>query len=343
MNSLVEVRHLSKNFPVTGGLLHRKIGEVKAVNDISFNILKGESLGVVGESGCGKSTLARLMLNLIRPTSGHVLFEGQDINRISKTCLRELRRKMQMVFQDPHSSLDPRISIYRSLEEVFTIQKEKLSREKINKRIFELLGMVGLKPEHCRSYPHQLSGGQKQRAVIARALAMVPEFIILDEPTAALDVSVQAQIILLLQQLGDQFGITYLFISHDLALVDYFCQRIIVMYLGRIVEITPADLSRQRPMHPYTKVLMESVFVADPLTESKAPRIEGDVPSPFNLPQGCVFANRCEYTQNICRKESPKLRETISGRFVACHFPLICSMNDTPVDLRTYGSTLDTN
>jgi oligopeptide/dipeptide ABC transporter ATP-binding protein len=322
MNSLVEVRHLSKNFPVSGGILHRKTGEVKAVNDISFNIIKGESLGVVGESGCGKSTLARLILNLIRPTSGNVLFDGQDINLISKTSLRKLRRKMQMVFQDPHSSLDPRISIYRSLEEVFTIQKEKLSREKINGRIFELLEMVGLKPEHCRSYPHQLSGGQKQRAAIARALAMVPEFIILDEPTAALDVSVQAQIILLLQQLGEQFRITYLFISHDLALVDYFCQRIIVMYLGRIVEITPADLSRQRPMHPYTKVLMESVFVADPLLEYEAPRIEGDVPSPFNLPQGCVFENRCEYAQNICRKESPELRETLSGRFVACHFPL---------------------
>ncbi|TKB28547.1 ABC transporter ATP-binding protein [Desulfopila sp. IMCC35006] len=337
MNSLVEVRHLSKFFPVTGGLMQRRIGAVKAVNDISFDIYKGESLGVVGESGCGKSTLARLILNLIRPTSGHVLYDGQDVNRISKTELRELRRKMQMVFQDPHSSLDPRISIYRSLEEVFTIQKEKLSRPKINERILELLGMVGLKPEHCRSYPHQLSGGQKQRAVIARALAMLPEFIILDEPTAALDVSVQAQIILLLQQLGDQFGITYLFISHDLALVDYFCQRIIVMYLGRIVEITPADLSRQKPMHPYTKVLKESVFVADPLAEPKAPRIEGDVPSPFNLPEGCVFETRCEYAQNICRKESPALRQTMPGRFVACHFPLIHAMEDPsclPVDAK---------
>ena len=296
-----------------------------------MTFIKENLWGSFSRLGCGKSTLARLILNLIRPTSGHILYDGRDVNRISKTQLRELRRKMQMVFQDPHSSLDPRISIYRSLDEVFTIQKEKISRQKINERILELLGMVGLKPEHCRSYPHQLSGGQKQRAVIARALAMIPEFIILDEPTAALDVSVQAQIILLLQQLGDQFGITYLFISHDLALVDYFCQRIIVMYLGRIVEITPADLSRQKPMHPYTKVLMESVFVADPLAEPKEPRIEGDVPSPFNLPEGCVFESRCEYAQKICKEDSPELRESISGRFVACHFPLICSINDTPV------------
>lgn len=322
MTPLVEIRHLSKFFPVTGGLMHRKIGEVKAVNDISFDIFKGESLGVVGESGCGKSTLARLILNLIKPSSGRIIFDGQEINRIGKGRLRHLRRKMQMVFQDPHSSLDPRNSIYRSLEEVFKIQKVPLAQEKINDRILELLGMVGLKPEHCRAYPHQLSGGQKQRAVIARALALVPEFIILDEPTAALDVSVQAQIILLLQELGDQFNMTYLFISHDLALVDYFCQRIIVMYLGRIVEITPANLSRQQPRHPYTKVLMDSVYVADPLAETRTPRIKGEVPSPFNLPKGCGFANRCEYARDICRTTSPELLEAGPGEFVACHFPL---------------------
>lgn len=323
MTPLVEIRHLSKFFPVTGGLLHRKIGEVKAVNDISFDILKGESLGVVGESGCGKSTLARLILNLIRPTSGKVIFDGQEVNRIGKSQLRHLRRKMQMVFQDPHSSLDPRVSIYRSLEEVFKIQQVPLSQEKINGRILELLGMVGLKAEHCRSYPHQLSGGQKQRAVIARALALMPEFIILDEPTAALDVSVQAQIILLLQQLGDQFNMTYLFISHDLALVDYFCQRIIVMYLGKIVEITPAHLSRRQPMHPYTKMLMESVYVADLQAKNKAPSIEGEIPSLFNIPEGCAFENRCAYAREICKAKSPQLLEVQQGEFVACHFPLI--------------------
>lgn len=322
MTPLVEIRHLSKFFTVTGGLLHRKVGEVKAVNDISFNIFKGESLGVVGESGCGKSTVARLILSLTRPSRGEILFNGQDINRISRAKLRILRRKMQMVFQDPHSSLDPRNSIYRSLEEVFKIQKVALSKPQIKDRIFELLGMVGLKPEHCRSYPHQLSGGQKQRAVIARALAMVPEFIILDEPTAALDVSVQAQIILLLQQLGDQFDMTYLFISHDLALVDYFCQRIIVMYLGRIVEIIPADLSRQKPCHPYTKALMESVYTADPNARTRAPRITGEVPSPFNLPRGCGFENRCAYARDICKKTNPELVEIRPKEFVACHFPL---------------------
>jgi oligopeptide/dipeptide ABC transporter ATP-binding protein len=329
MTPLVEIRNLSKFFPVTGGLMHRKTGEVKAVNDISFDILKGESLGVVGESGCGKSTLARLILNLITPTSGKIIFDGQDVNRISKSRLRHLRRKMQMVFQDPHSSLDPRNSIYRSLEEVFKIQKVPLSQPEIVDRILELLGMVGLKAEHCRSYPHQLSGGQKQRAVIARALALMPEFIILDEPTAALDVSVQAQIILLLQELGDQFKMTYLFISHDLALVDYFCQRIIVMYLGKIVEITPANLSRKQPRHPYTKVLMESVYVADPLRKTQVPTIQGEVPSLFNIPPGCAFENRCVYARDICTRQSPKLLEMQSGEFVACHFPLTYE-GDTP-------------
>ncbi|OQY52786.1 MAG: peptide ABC transporter ATP-binding protein [Desulfobacteraceae bacterium 4572_89] len=328
MKALVEIRHLSKFFPITGGLLHRKIGEVKAVNDVSLDIFQGESLGVVGESGCGKSTLARLILSLIKPTRGSIVFDGQDINLIGKQSLRRLRRKMQMVFQDPHSSLDPRNSIYRSLEEVFKIQREKMSQAESKDRIFELLGMVGLKAEHCRYYPHQLSGGQKQRAVIARALSLSPEFIILDEPTAALDVSVQAQIILLLQQLGHQFNITYLFISHDLALVDYFCQRIIVMYLGRIVEITPADLSRQKPCHPYTKILMESIFIADPDAKSKTPRIEGEVPSPFNLPDGCSFESRCEYARDICRTKSPELLETTPGKFVACHFPLADAEND---------------
>ncbi len=322
MTPLVEIRHLSKFFPVLGGLMHRKTGEVKAVNDISFDIFKGESLGVVGESGCGKSTLARLILNLIPPTGGKISFDGQDINRISKSQLRHLRRKMQMVFQDPHSSLDPRNSIYRSLEEVFKIQRVSRSQPQINERILELLGMVGLKPEHCRSYPHQLSGGQKQRAVIARALALTPEFIILDEPTAALDVSVQAQIILLLQELGDQFKMTYLFISHDLALVDYFCQRIIVMYLGKIVEITPANLSHKKPRHPYTKVLMESVYIADPLTKTQAPSIKGEVPSLFNIPEGCAFENRCAYARDICTTKSPQLLEALPGEFVACHFPL---------------------
>lgn len=322
MKSLVKVRHLSKHFPVNGGFLNRKVGEIKAVNDISFDIGKGEFLGVVGESGCGKSTLARLILNLIKPSSGEVIFNGQKLDLLGKTELRHLRQKMQMVFQDPHSSLDPRNSIYRSLVEMFQIQKVKMTRARMNERIAKLLDMVGLKPEHCRSYPHQLSGGQKQRAVIARALALVPEFIILDEPTAALDVSVQAQIILLLQELGEKFNMTYLFISHDLALVDYFCHRIIVMYLGKIVEISKSGLFRKKPRHPYTKVLMESIFEADPQKRQARPDIEGDVPSPFNLPEGCAFQIRCKYAGLKCKEESPELVEIAPDEFVACHFPL---------------------
>jgi len=322
MKNLVTVSHLSKHFPVTGGLLHRKTGKIKAINDLSFEIGCGEFLGIVGESGCGKSTLARLILHLIKPTKGEVFFDGQNMNLLGKADLRHLRRKMQMVFQDPHSSLDPRNSIYRSLAEMFEIQKVKMTRAQMDDRISELLLMVGLKPEHCRVYPHQLSGGQKQRVVIARALALVPEFIILDEPTAALDVSVQAQIILLLQELGDQFNITYLFISHDLVLVDYFCQRIIVMYLGKIVEISPANLFQQLPRHPYTKILMDSVFEANPRARKGRPEIEGEVPSPCNLPDGCVFESRCNYAGSRCKEESPRLLEVEPGEFVACHFPL---------------------
>ncbi len=322
MSCLVKVRRLSKHFPVTAGLLHRIIGAVKAVNDVSFNIDRGEILGVVGESGCGKSTLARLILYLIKPTSGEVFFNEQDIGRLDKSSLRHLRRKMQMVFQDPHSSLDPRNSIYRSLAEMFKIQKVKIPKTEMSDRIYELLTMVGLRPERCRAYPHQLSGGQKQRAVIARALAMSPEFIILDEPTAALDVSVQAQVTLLLQELRSEFKMTSLFISHDLALVDYFCHRIIVMYLGRIVEISPANLSVRQPRHPYTKVLMDSVFVADPKARKAPPTIEGEVPSPFNLPDGCVFETPCKYSKEQCRKDAPPLLEAGPGEFAACHFPL---------------------
>ena len=322
MKPLVEIRKLSKFFPVTGGLLHRKIGEVKAVNQVSFDLHQGESLGVVGESGCGKSTLARLVLGLIKPTGGSVLFDGRDITGINKKTLRHLRKRMQMVFQDPHSSLDPRYAIFESLEEVFSIQKENRDRDQMNQRIFELLDMVGLKAEHARAYPHQLSGGQKQRAVIARALATTPEFIILDEPTAALDVSVQAQIVLLLKELGQKFNISYLFISHDLALVDYFCQRIIVMYLGKIVEITAGKLSDRQPAHPYTQLLMDSLFVADPFDRKEIPQARGEVPTPFNLPKGCVFQTRCSRAQDICRQKEPALESTRHNGQVACYFPL---------------------
>jgi oligopeptide/dipeptide ABC transporter ATP-binding protein len=322
VTDLIQIRNLSKHFPVTAGFLHRTIGTIKAVNDVTLNIERGEILGVVGESGCGKSTLARLIMRLIEPTSGQILYDDQDICRLEKLPLRQLRRKMQMVFQDPYSALDPRYSIIRSLSEIFKIQKIEISRDKLQDRIAELLETVGLKPEHNNAYPHQLSGGQKQRVVIARALALTPEFVILDEPTAALDVSVQAQVILLLQKLREKFNLTYLFISHDLALVDYFCNRVVVMYLGSVVEILPANQVSVAPRHPYTKALSDSVFVADPAARKESVPIEGEVPSPFNLPPGCVFEARCPYAQEVCRKDRPALREIAEDEYVACHFPL---------------------
>jgi oligopeptide/dipeptide ABC transporter ATP-binding protein len=322
VTDLIQIRNLSKHFPVTAGLLHRTIGTIKAVNDVTLNIERGEILGVVGESGCGKSTLARLILRLIEPTSGKILYDDQDISRLEKPQLRQLRRKMQMVFQDPYSALDPRYPVIRSLSEIFKIQKIDISRDKLQDRLAELLETVGLKREHNNAYPHQLSGGQKQRVVIARALALTPEFVILDEPTAALDVSVQAQVILLLQQLRQKFNLTYLFISHDLALVDYFCNRVVVMYLGSVVEILPANQVSVAPRHPYTKALSDSVFIADPTARKETVPIEGEVPSPFNLPPGCVFEARCPCAQDVCRKNQPTLREIAENEYVACHFPL---------------------
>ncbi len=322
MIDLIQIRSLSKHFPVTAGLLHRTIGTIKAVHDVTLTIERGEILGIVGESGCGKSTLARLLMRLIEPTTGQILYDNQDICRFDKLQLRRLRRKMQMVFQDPYSALDPRYPIIRSLSEIYKIQKVDISRENLNGRIAELLKTVGLKPEHSNAYPHQLSGGQKQRVVIARALALTPEFVILDEPTAALDVSVQAQVILLLQQLRKKFNLTYLFISHDIALVDYFCHRVAVMYLGAVVEILPAKQVSIAPRHPYTKALSESVFVADPAARKASVPIHGEVPSPFNLPPGCVFAARCPYVQEVCRQTPPVLREIAEAEYVACYFPL---------------------
>jgi oligopeptide/dipeptide ABC transporter ATP-binding protein len=322
VNSLVQIQDLSKHFPVTAGVLLRTIGTIRAVNQVTLDIARGEILGVVGESGCGKSTLARLILRLIPPTSGRVIFDGQDIFRLDKSALRRLRRRMQMVFQDPYSALDPRYPVLRSLAEIFRIQNVAIDNKELKNRIEQLLETVGLMAEHTHLYPHQLSGGQKQRVVIARALALTPEFIILDEPTAALDVSVQAQIILLLQQLREQFNLTYLFISHDLALVDYFCGRVVVMYLGRVVEILPAAKVAVGPRHPYTKALADSVFVADPRARKQTVPIEGEVSSPFNLPPGCVFQSRCPYAREVCRQKQPPLEEITPGEYMACYFPL---------------------
>ncbi|MFH1137645.1 MAG: oligopeptide/dipeptide ABC transporter ATP-binding protein [Pseudomonadota bacterium] len=322
MTTILQVNNLSKHFPVTAGLLHRKIGLVRAVNDVSFEIKQGEILGVVGESGCGKSTLARLVLRLIEPTSGEIVFDGRDIGGLSRGRLRLIRRKMQMVFQDPYSALDPRYTVFRSLSEVYKIQKVKINEAELRERVAELLKMVGLKPEHSRAFPYQLSGGQKQRVMIARTLALAPRFVILDEPTAALDVSVQAQVILLLEQLREKFDMTYLFISHNLGLVDYFCRRVVVMYLGRVMEVLPAHQVASNPRHPYTKALTDSVYSADPKARKIMAPIEGDVPSPFNLPPGCVFHTRCRFARDRCRLEQPDLRPTGDFSQAACHFPL---------------------
>jgi oligopeptide/dipeptide ABC transporter ATP-binding protein len=322
MEKFIEIQDLSVSFDVKGGLLLRTIGTVNAVNNVSFSINKGEILGVVGESGCGKSTLARLILNLIEPTQGSVFFNGNDILKLSKKEMRRQRCHMQMVFQDPYSAMDPRYTIFRSLCEPFQIQNVRFNDDDRQKKINDLLELVGLNSEHGFSYPHELSGGQKQRADIARALALRPQFIILDEPTAALDVSVQAQVIKLLEDLREQLDLTYLFISHDLSLVSYFCDRVIVMYLGRIVEIISADLIGKLPHHPYTKALIESIFKTIPGQNNNAFILEGEVPSPFNLPPGCVFASRCNYVKSICRKEFPEYKKTEEGGQVACHFPL---------------------
>ena len=322
MGKFLEIKDLSVSFDVKGGLLLRTIGTIKAVNDVSFSINKGEILGVVGESGCGKSTLARLILHLVKPNSGSVTFNGIDILKMPKKELRQQRRHMQMVFQDPYSAMDPRYTIFRSLCEPFQIQDVKFTRDERRKKIDDLLKLVGLHPEHGFAYPHELSGGQKQRADIARALALTPQFIILDEPTAALDVSVQAQIIKLLEGLRERLNLTFLFISHDLSLVSYFCDRVIVMYLGRIVEIISADLIGKIPYHPYTKALIESIFKTVPGQKNLKSTLEGEVPSPFNLPPGCVFASRCKHVKPICREQAPVLEKTAEGGQVACHFPL---------------------
>lgn len=322
MEKILEINNLSVSFGVRGGLLLRKIGTIQAVNNATFSVNKGEIVGVVGESGCGKSTLARLILRLVEPDSGSISFNGTDLMKMSKKQIQWQRRHMQMVFQDPYSAMDPLYTIYRSLCEPFQIQKIKLTQGEQQKKVDALLELVGLNSDHGFAYPHELSGGQKQRADIARALALNPQFVILDEPTAALDVSVQAQIIKLLEGLRERLNLTFLFISHDLSLVSYFCDRVIVMYLGRIVETISADLIGKTPYHPYTKALIESIFKTVPGEKNELVPLEGEVPSPFNLPPGCVFVSRCKYVQPLCREKLPVLKNTAQGGQVACHFPL---------------------
>jgi oligopeptide transport system ATP-binding protein len=320
-SSIVEVRGLKKYFPVTSGAIARRVvGWVKAVDDVSFTIRSGETLGLVGESGCGKTTTGRCVLQLERPTAGSVIFEGCDLARLNDAELRPLRRRMQIVFQDPYSSLNPRMTIGQIIAEPIRVHDLAPNGTKAAERVAELLKVVGLNPIMARRYPHELSGGQRQRVGIARALALEPRFIVCDEPVSALDVSIQAQIINLLEDLQDRFDLTYLFIAHDLSVVRHISDRIAVMYLGKIVEIADRQELYENPLHPYTKALLSAVPVPDPRVEAQRERIVlgGEVPSPSNPPAGCVFHPRCPIAVDECRGSVPELKEIRPQHWAAC-------------------------
>ncbi len=317
---LVAVDDLKMHFPIYGGLLRRRVGEVKAVDGISFEIMEGETLGLVGESGCGKSTVGRALLRLYELTGGTVKIDDYDIAHASPEELRKMRPTMQMIFQDPQASLNPRMTVADIIGEPLR-EHQKGSALEREDRVLELMDQVGLNRDFANRYPHEFSGGQRQRIGIARALALNPKFIVCDEPIAALDVSIQAQVVNLLEELQDRLGLTYLFISHDLSMVRHIADRVAVMYLGRIAELAPRDDLYAEPLHPYTQALLSAVPEPDPSLESKVERIilRGDVPSPSNPPKGCNFCTRCPLVMDICTKREPQFQEVRPGRFVACH------------------------
>ncbi|MCT2540117.1 ABC transporter ATP-binding protein [Sedimentimonas flavescens] len=318
--ALIEVSGLKMYFPITAGVFRKHVGDVKAVDNVSFTIYEGETLGLVGESGCGKSTCGRAILRLYEPTAGAVRIDSKDVLAADANTLREMRPKMQMVFQDPQASLNPRMTVAAIIGEPLD-EHTSLSKKDKLARIYELMDQVGLNRDFANRYPHEFSGGQRQRIGIARALALNPKFIVCDEPIAALDVSIQAQVVNLLEELQDRLGLTYLFISHDLSMVRHIADRVAVMYLGQIIELAPRDPLYLEPLHPYTQALLSAVPEPDPEAEKSRRRIilKGDVPSPANPPKGCNFCTRCPKVMDICRQIEPTFHEVQPGRYVACH------------------------
>jgi oligopeptide transport system ATP-binding protein len=319
--SILEVHDLMMHFPIYRGVIRRQVGAVRAVDGVSFNVKKGETLGLVGESGCGKSTTGRTILQLYKPTSGTVVFDGIDLVALKGEQMRMMRRKMQMIFQDPYASLNPRMTVGEIVGEplmVHSVGTAKQNREKVK----ELLNLVKLNPSFIDRYPHEFSGGQRQRIGVARALALNPEFIVCDEPISALDVSIQAQVVNLLEDLQEKFNLTYLFIAHDLSMVRHISDRVAVMYLGVIVELADRIDIYENPLHPYTQALLSAVPIPDPVVDAKRKRtiLKGDVPSPANPPSGCRFRTRCPIAEQRCAEERPEFRELKPGHFVACHF-----------------------
>ena len=318
---LIDVKDLKMYFPITEGvMMHRVVAHVKAVDGLSFSIKKGETLGLVGESGCGKTTTGRCILQLEKSTEGQIIYDGVDLNTLNSRQMSPYRQKIQVIFQDPFSSLNPRMKIGEILAEPMRVHKIITDKRARDERVLELLKVCGLSPRFADRYPHEMSGGQRQRVGVARALAMNPEFIVCDEAVSALDVSIQAQVINLLEDLRDKFGLTYLFISHDLSVVRHICHRVAVMYLGKMVELADCDELFDNPLHPYTKALLEAVPIPDPTVEAGRAHkiIKGEIPSPINPPSGCVFHPRCEIAVDRCSKAAPEFREVKPGHWVAC-------------------------
>ncbi len=317
---LVKVENLVKHFPIYRGVFRRQVGAVRAVDGVTFDIYRGETLGLVGESGCGKTTTGRTILQLYKPTSGKVIFDGIDLVALKGNEMRHMRRRLQIIFQDPYASLNPRMTIGDTIAEPLRVHGMGDDKE-IHERVRELLNLVRLSPDFATRYPHEFSGGQRQRVGIARALALNPEFIVCDEPISALDVSIQAQVVNLLEELQERFNLTYLFIAHDLSMVRHISNRVAVMYLGVLVELADRDELFEHPLHPYTQALLSAVPIPDPVVEEKRRRVilEGDVPSPANPPSGCRFHTRCAFAEDICREEIPTWREIQPGHYVACH------------------------